>query len=115
MTEKPLSVLLNLDSCLIVLEGLKALMLIANAFRTNAENQGQNVGADVILPSVNAYVVLFSIHAPHGDLDYVFEITHYLFILHFENVFCKILYLQVRYLCTYFTCAKNTSFLVTFE
>ena len=53
MRKKPLSVLLNLDSLLIVLEGLKALMLIANAFRTNAENQGQNTGADVILPSVN--------------------------------------------------------------
>ena len=29
-------------------------MLIANSFRTNAENQGQNAVADVILPSVNA-------------------------------------------------------------
>ena len=73
--------LLNLDSLLIVLEGLKALMLIANAFRTNAENQGQNTGADVILPSVFKCIrSAFSIHAPLVNLDYVFEITHYLII-----------------------------------
>ena len=51
--------LLNLDSLLIVLEGLKALMLIAYAFHTNAENQGQNTRADVIFPSVNSYLVPF--------------------------------------------------------
>ena len=100
--------LLNLDSLLIVLEGLKALMLIANAFRTNAENQGQNAKADVFLPSVFQCIrSVFSIH-PHVDLDYVFEITHYLFILYLENIFWEKMSLQILgTICTYYTYAKK--------